>query len=533
MAELDRPSAAHRLSGRALAALAALVFALQFARSMNRELDPDEHQFVAPPALLVQEGLLPYVDYPYFHMPTLVYLYAALTGWASYKLLAARAVSAACGTATVLLLFLAGWRLFRGAPPRRRWLLAGGMALVFACSRMFTYTSGWAWNHDTAVLCTLAAFLLHLRGLGRARTRYFAAAGFLLGLAVGIRLSFALSVIPFAVVLCLGQSPLTCRLRLAGLALMSLAAGAALLPALVPLLTAPDRFFFGNLGYPRLSTRFYTEYEPRTLTLPGKVACELQQFLTDPGNALLLLAFLYALLWRSWRLGAWRSEYRNHLLLAVGLLAALWVGVLGPTPLQIQYSYMLVPFMALVVLYTWALERSDPRRFGRLVRAVGVCVAVVAGTGLPRWYWGVVYLPVPSRWTTVALHERGRWVQEAAPAGARVLTIEPAVALEAGLRVYPEYAVGRFVLLVGPLQPPAERRRYGMVSADEVPALLAARPPDAVLGRSQNIPPVFSRYAEGHGYRRVQSPDGQYLMWVRPSVPGQRAKSRRADPSES
>jgi 4-amino-4-deoxy-L-arabinose transferase-like glycosyltransferase len=529
MSELARPSAAHQLSGRAIAALAMLTFVLLFARSMNRDLDPDEHQFVAPPALLVQEGLLPYVDYPYFHMPTLVYLYAALTGWASYKLLAARAVSAACGTTTVLLLFLAGWRLFRGAPPRHRWLLAGGLALVFACCRMFTYTSGWAWNHDTAVLCTLAAFLLHLRGLGRARAGYFAAAGFLLGLAVGIRLSFALSVVPFGLSLCLGRSALTRRRRLAGLALMAAAVAVALLPALVPLLTAPDRFFFGNLGYPRLSTRFYTENEPRTLTLPSKTACQLQQFLTDPGNAFLLLAFLHAVLWRSWRLGAWRSEYRNHLLLAVGLLAALWVGVMGPTPLQIQYSYMLVPFMALVVLYTWALEQSDSRRFGRLMRAVGVCVAVVAGTGLPRWYWGVVYLPVPSRWTTVALHERGRWVKEAAPAGARVLTIEPAVPLEAGLKVYPEYAVGRFVLLVGPLQPPGERKRYGMAAADDVPTMLAARPPDAVLCSSQTIPPEFRRYAEGNGYRRVPSPDGVYVMWVRPPLPGARETVQAID----
>jgi len=31
----------------------------------------DEHQFVAPPVLLADEGALLFVDYPYFHMPTL------------------------------------------------------------------------------------------------------------------------------------------------------------------------------------------------------------------------------------------------------------------------------------------------------------------------------------------------------------------------------------------------------------------------------------------------------------------------------
>src|SRR5580704_8794792 len=100
----DRP-----LSGRAILLLSIGVFILLLGRSMNRDLDPDEHQFVAPPALLVQDHLLPYVDYPYFHMPNLVFIYAGLTGWTSYKLLAARVVMTLCGTGTVILLIVAGF----------------------------------------------------------------------------------------------------------------------------------------------------------------------------------------------------------------------------------------------------------------------------------------------------------------------------------------------------------------------------------------------------------------------------------------
>lgn len=71
--------------------LTPLVFLLLFSRNMTRELDSDEQLFVAPPALVHQTGLTPYIDFPYFHMPNLLLVYAWVTGWSPYKLLAAHA----------------------------------------------------------------------------------------------------------------------------------------------------------------------------------------------------------------------------------------------------------------------------------------------------------------------------------------------------------------------------------------------------------------------------------------------------------
>jgi hypothetical protein len=47
-------------------------------------LNHDEHQFVAPSVLLLREGLLPYRDYPFFHTPNLVFVFAPLFA-ASFK----------------------------------------------------------------------------------------------------------------------------------------------------------------------------------------------------------------------------------------------------------------------------------------------------------------------------------------------------------------------------------------------------------------------------------------------------------------
>src|SRR5207248_10562117 len=56
----------------------ALVLALVLTLGMTKRLDHDEHQFISSAVLLARDGLLPYRDYPYFHMPYLIAVYAAL-----------------------------------------------------------------------------------------------------------------------------------------------------------------------------------------------------------------------------------------------------------------------------------------------------------------------------------------------------------------------------------------------------------------------------------------------------------------------
>jgi hypothetical protein len=514
--------------------LALLLFALQFGRAMMRDLDPDEHQFVAPPALLVQDHKLPYVDYPYFHMPDLVVIYAALTGWTSWKLLAARAISALCGSATIALLFAAGWRWLRDAPSRSRWMIAGGIAVIFATCRLFTYTSGWAWNHDSAVFCSVAAVLLHLRGIKMGRIAPIVAAAFLISLATAIRLSFALAAIPLLISLLVSPSALTRRQRGVALIGACLAALVAYTPAIWLASRAPQQFLFGNLGYPALSTRYYASWSHHGMTIPGKIYSSFEKFLSDPGNAFLLLTFAAALFWRA-ILRSRRADDRSSRAerrLILGVLFALWIGVMGPTPIQQQYNYMLVPFMALAILHaTASLLLNTPDLSAKLARWIAVA-AIVCGLFGARFYWKAIWLPLPGRWMPVQQHHRAQWIAEHTGAGARVLTIETAVPLEAGLEVYPPYAVGRFILLVERFASPADRRKYGLIGRDELPQLLDTEPPDAVFCHMVDAKDQIDRplidYAVSHGFQAVESPDKQYRLWLRPGLSGAPSASNQS-----
>src|SRR5947208_16083415 len=59
-----------------------------FTRAMTRELNRDEGQFIAAGALLARYVYLPYRDYPYFHLPKLAFLLAALFTTVSHVALA-------------------------------------------------------------------------------------------------------------------------------------------------------------------------------------------------------------------------------------------------------------------------------------------------------------------------------------------------------------------------------------------------------------------------------------------------------------
>jgi hypothetical protein len=498
-------------------ALTGVVFLLLFSRSVTRDLDLDEHQFVAPALLLLHQGVHPYADYPYFHMPALVYVYAALFRFSPYPLLTARLLSVLCGTATGLLLFRTGWRLMaRGCNARTCWIIAGGMIAMFLTCRLFTYTNGWAWNHDAAVLCALLAFLCHVRGLRTGRVVHFVVAGFLLATATGIRLSLAFCFVPFAVSVLFSAAPMDARRRIIALAAATLAAVFAFVPAWVFLLEAPRAFVFGNVGYAKLNTRYYELVGSGAMTLPGKAYHLGQTFISDPGNALLLLLFVAALIVGAWQRAA-TSPRDGELFLLFGLIPTLLIGSWGPTPTQYQYYYQMVPFLVLAIFHVIARRPETSQGWAR---AIGVATVVVVATGLPRWYWPIIHVASPQRWTTTAVHDASIWIGAHTSPGARVLTIDLAVPLETGLAVYPEYAVGRHPLHVARFLTAKERRALRIAWGEELQRVLNERPADAVFVDRRVVGDCAEliAYARSRGFEPITSPDGRFELWVAPET---------------
>jgi hypothetical protein len=437
-------------------------------------------------------------------MPNLVYLYAGAMPWFTNKLLAARAISVLFGWGTVLLLWRAGWTALEGQPYRTRWLLVGGFLAAYLCSQLFAYTNGWAWNHDSATFCAVAAFLLQCRGMKTGRGWLIGLAGACAGMALGIRLSFALIVVPMGVWLWIGSSRWTWRGR-------AIAFGAAVGGALVMLLPAfiswaqdPETFFFGNLGYASLSRQFYADHGEGYATFPAKVYYLFRKFFSDPGNAFLFLTGTYALGFAYWKRRTWRSPLANELGLLLGMMPALLIGAWGPTPTQQQYFFMLLPFLTLAGIYAMSLDCRSAigvRRWRHIVLWAALVPALI---GFPRWYWQAVYLPNVDAWTPICVHRVGEWIKYNSPPDARVMSADPLFPLEADMDAYTEFAVGRFVFHVGGLMRPAERARFQIAWGEHLERVLAERPPDAIFRHAKSPSEPLAAYARQHGFRRLE-----------------------------
>jgi hypothetical protein len=506
---------------------------------MSKEVEHDEHQFVAAGQLLAAQGLLPYRDYAYNHTPNLALSYALLFSFTRWLILGARSFSVACGLLTLGLIFAETRAAFGSVAERPQgaklqllslisgpavqgvacWIAGASAVLILLTNPLFTYTSGWAWNHDAATSLALLAFVSLRRGVWPSPARrWMVAAGAALGLAIGTRLTFVPLLAPFMLVVLIFPRSSARRQRVRALAWLALGLLGGLLPTMGLAALAPRQFWFGNVGYAALNTLFRQEtgYD-RAMTLAGKLEYLGHDVIWgQPGNLVILLALGGALLLAALHPGVRRAS-RPELWLAALMLPFLLAGSLAPTPAWPQYFYAPIPFMVMGIIYAMAAFASQSRRRGPAVIALAALALLSVATGAGP-YRAIGILATPEQWVPVQIHRVGAEMKGAAGSG-KVLTLAPTYPLEGGLTIYTEFATGAFEWRVAPLVPVEERRALKLVAKKDLAEFLAADPPRGILVRFEEHAEVekpFSQYAERNGYRAVTLTNGKTL-WVAPS----------------
>jgi hypothetical protein len=515
-----------------------VILLLLFGLNMRRGINHDEHQFVAAGKLLAQ-GLRPYADFPYFHAPTLAYLYAALFQQLPALLWTARLSSILCGWLSVL---LCGLLVYRSLPNPMRLPLAACAMVLLASTLLFTHTSGRAWNHDLPMLLLLLALWLAWTPGLMQRPPIQAAVdlltGLLIGLAASTRLSFALLAPAFVLARWLVQSPQSRLPRLAPRSQWRALAGQNLLfilgwligfaPALWLAWRTPEAFFFGNVEYIRLNTAYYERLPqpPESMTLIGKVLYFAHLLLSQPGN-LLFVAALIVLIWPPGALRLARAtaseiseqpptvQSSQPWLLPL-LLVLAFVGALSPTPSQWQYFY---PMLPLALLAAVAHLRRQPLAVQRqrLHWLTGLTLLVTL-FAIPLYAPGLAILGTPGEWVPRKLHERSTEIATLTDGG-RVLTVAPLYPLEQNTPIEPALATGPFAWRVAEQIEPVRRSRLGLLAPADLPAYWAAQPPRAVLtgleaDDARDEAPLLAQ-VEAHDYVPVPLAD-EGTLWLAP-----------------
>ncbi len=467
---------------------------LLLAQSLTKPLDHDEHQFVASGWLMARQGLLPYRDFPYFHLPYLSLLYALVYRFTDQLLLGARLISVTAALLGMLSVFSV---LQRGAPNAQAIFIATAALLIWLLNPLTQYASGLAWNHDAALLFCLLAFALFARHAPT--TRDYFLSGICLAIAIGMRATFVLATLPLVMSACFTSARKTALGGwVAGLAL-------GLLPILVFFLLAPAQFIFGNLTYAALNTewRLMHEYE-RAMTLTDKFAYLLTDVIGWSSTLLVILAFVVALV-----IGI-RQRLSRPFWLAATLSLAMFVAALVPTPTFEQYYYSALPF----VIVSIALAcRAQPSRVGVALMLVLLIMSLPQGFSVMR---NVPLVFMPDQWTSSKTHQVGAWLRERAGSGT-IVTLAPIYPLEAGLPIDAQLATGPFAYRVGTLMSADERAQQGLFTIEDIGKHLDARAPhDMLLGyEPEELEEPLVDYARAHQFKYVRLPNGKNL-WLAP-----------------
>ena len=519
-----------------LLVLAGLALPFLADLAMSRGLNHDEHQHIAAGMLWAREGLMPYRDYPHFHTPYLAFVYGELFRWTAHPLLVARAFSALCATGIVALVGLVAFAEMRGA--RAAWRAALGAVALCLCSAVFTHTTGRAWNQEPALLLVLLAFVAHLRGLHSAAgassrgrqvsgsemaaapmgfrsaagspgyTRWLAASGLLLGLAIGFRITHAPLIAPFglATLLWAGER------RLAAATAFSAGLLAGLAGVFAMCLAAPEGFLFGNFEFAKVNITYrFATGEPRTMTLLKKLRFLWKEVLRpEAGLVAAALVPWIAAAWHARRTGQrLRVELRFLLLLMPFVL----MGALAPSPVFEQYFYPLAPFLVLAGAFALAALPAGSRA-ARISWIAGAAGLVLSAGMHARAYKDLPDLFSVRKWTPIKIHDRAQVLREHVPGGA-ILTLAPIFPLEAGLSIDPSFATGPFAWRIAPYVEPAKAARLRIPTPATLAARLDAAPPAGILLGFEKREELLADYARQRGYTRVPL-EYRGDLWTRP-----------------
>ncbi|MCL4826078.1 MAG: hypothetical protein KJZ95_01850 [Caldilinea sp.] len=499
-----------------------LFFVLLLGLNMRRGLNHDEHQFVGSAVLMAREGLRPYVDFAYFHVPGQTLLTAAFFAIFDRFLLTARLISIVSGWLSLALLV---WIGVRYAPFVRGWARVGyalAGALTLLASPMFVHTSGRAWNHDLPMLLTLAGLVVFLHAvqpaasnpppLTRRTAGWFALTGALLGLAAATRLSYAFLAPAFALGLWLWGSDRGWRDRARCVLWLFVGGVVGMAPVWWALLTAPDAFLFGNVIYNlRLNPLYYeTVGSASSMTMPTKLVYLAELLIARPANLTLPLLFVVALVPA---LPYLRGRTTIPLKMVLLLLPFALFSAMSPTPSQIQYYFVLYPLLLLGFFFGVAVW---PRRQHLAAAAVGVAAAVSIVATAVSYGEGLAIVLQPNEWYPIKTHQRSQTTARLADHG-RILTLAPIHVMEGGAKTYPEFVTGPMAWRVAPFVSAEDRARFGFVDATEMPKLLAQKPPRGILTDFKEddaeLEQVLIDYARQHDF--VPTPlVGEGVLWL-------------------
>ncbi|MBT2134040.1 hypothetical protein KK137_06805 [Croceibacterium sp. LX-88] len=488
-------------------------------RVLSYPLNRDENLFVSVASQLGKGDI--YRDFGYNHLPNMPYLLGSvysLTGAGAY-LFTGRLVVVSAWLALIAMLWLIARRLNAGMPAflTCAFLLTGCVLLLGPSGMLVS-------NTFLPLPFAFASYYFLLGAMDERRPSPVSAfwAGLFASLAVGFKVNyfFLAPLIAITTLIAPQARPFVDRI-VKGLLPLAIGGIVGGLPALIHLARDPDAFLAHTFRYFTELQRAYwgSSTDPLVTGLAQKTLLAEEIWLSN--TFLLAIAGVIVLVGTVlWERGLWvgiRQMASWKVLLPAACAAFGFIVAFVPDPAFPQYFALPLPFLVLTMA---ALAGSLGEGERRAAMPLWLALSLVAILGsVTRIGPGLLQLARPGHWEPLALHRDMRKL--AGTAGlddrAHVVAMTPVMALEAGWRIYPEFAAGQFVYRVAPFIPADDKPYYRTTSATDLPEFLASSRPDAILVNDEEpMEAPLATFALTHNYREIPAPKGRQLrLFVR------------------
>lgn len=336
--------------------------------------------------------------------------------------------------------------------------------------------------------------------------------GLFLALGIGFKVNYVFVLPPFAVASLLvpRQRPFAVRLRSTVLPMLAggVIGGA---PALYYLLLTPGELLSHIVRWHQTAHRVFWggSDEPKVFSLAEKI--QLAETVWFSGAMMLSLVAVaaFGLMSATGNSHHAGTRLRERLgwpvILTFGLVVMGAVVSFIPTPSFPQYFVPPMAFLIVLAALLYARLDMDKREAARPLLMALMVLALV--TGASRLAADAGKILRPSKWTGISVHRLAADMAieiRSAGGNGKVATLSPVYPLEAGLKIYPEFAAGPFMYRTADLIKPADRKYFRLVSETGLPAFLDADPPAAILVGLEGVQDNGLRsYAMTRGYRIV------------------------------
>jgi 4-amino-4-deoxy-L-arabinose transferase-like glycosyltransferase len=490
-----------------------------FSHVMTTPVGPDEQMYITA-STLVQKNVL-YKDFAFAQMPYLPIFYGLLyklTG-ISYYLLSGRLISFFFIVISIVLIYLLAYRLSKDR------LFSLCALFLFALNRITLYIAGYSWNAVIPVALSLAGLYVFMRSVFETRAKQIGifCSGFFLALAVGIKLYYAVILLPFFVVSLLYPASLRLKKRIIHV-LLPLVSGIALglLPALYYLIKDAYSFIFNNFSLHIAARNWYsiTGYT-ESMDIISKIKYLIIVLCYYPTNTALCIGSFFIFFAIAKGIKAGNGQFLKQLLQRDSLLLTLMVFLTLVTVAfmkPLQFSYFALPFPFIIAMLA-CLFAAIPAKEKDRVRLIFIYLValyfILSGGSLIK---DSINLTDRNHWAGIYVHRVAENIRESiGPVpGGKIATLAPLYIVESGLPIYNELATGPFLYRFGDYIPEDTRKRIVLTSPQGLNELFKKETPRAILvGFWPKWESAFVRYAEENNYLKINKDFNGGTLYVR------------------